>query len=111
MTRGAAYSVVFLFVLTLAVGTANLLFTNQLVHRASRNTASITQLCQAGNEARAQQVQLWMYLITISRPPPHETPAAQAQREKTVHAFEAYVQKVFAPRNCQAVTGTGGTGR
>jgi uncharacterized membrane protein len=109
MTRGARYAVVFLFVLTLAVGTANLLFTSNLVHSAARNTASITQLCRAGNEARAQQVTLWTHLITISQPPPHQTLAEKRQRAKTIRVFLAYVRKVFKPRNCQAVTGTGGT--
>jgi uncharacterized membrane protein len=109
MTRGARYAVVFLFVLTLAVGTANLLFTSNLVHRATAASASVTQLCQAGNGFRSDQVQLWTFVIRISSPPPHETPAAKAQREKTVRAFEAYVRKVFKPHNCQAVIGTGNT--
>ena len=51
------------------------------VRRATANTASITQLCRAGNEARAQQVQLWAHLVTLSAAPPRETAEARARRE------------------------------
>jgi uncharacterized membrane protein len=100
MTRGTRYAVVFLFVLTLAIGSANLLFTSALVHRGDAAKASITQLCQAGNAGRARQVILWTHLIAISRPPPHETPAAKTRRVVTVRVFLAYVHHVFAPQNC-----------
>lgn len=100
MTRGTRYAVVFLFVLTLAIGSANLLFTSALVHRGDAAKASITQLCQAGNVARSQQVILWTHLVVISHPPPRETVAARTQRLKTVREFIGYVRKVFAPRNC-----------
>ena len=101
MTRNALYAVVFLFFLTMAVGTANLLFTSHLISQVNANKASITQLCQSGNEARAQQVQLWEFVIHISKPPPHETPAHRAQRERTVARFVTHLHHVFAPRNCQ----------
>jgi uncharacterized membrane protein len=100
MTRGTRYAVVFLFILTLAIGAANLLFTSALVHRAAAAKASVVQLCESGNVARKQQVQLWTYLITISQPPAHQTAAERRQRDKTIHVFIGYVRKVFAPRNC-----------
>ena len=71
---------------------------------AIHNAASVTQLCQAGNEARAQQVQLWQFVVHISRTPPHQTPAQAAQRARTVRAFEAYLHRVLAPRDCHAIT-------
>ena len=101
MTRNALYAVVFLFFLTLAIGTANLLFTSVLVNRVDVTKASVIQLCQSGNDARAQQVQLWEFVIHISKPPPHETPAHRAQRERTVAQFVTHLHQVFAPRNCQ----------
>jgi hypothetical protein len=58
------------------------------------------QLCQAGNESRAQQVTLWTHLIEISAPPPHETAAQKAARAKLIAGFLAYVRQVFAPRDC-----------
>ena len=62
--------------------------------------ASVVQLCQAGNESRAQQVKLWSHLAAISVPPPHETPAARERREAAVTALLRYVRQVFAPRDC-----------
>jgi len=74
------------------------------VRRATSNTASITQLCRAGNEARAQQVQLWAHLVTLSVPPPRETAEARARREHLAAGFLAYVKQVFASRDCAAIT-------
>lgn len=100
MTRGARYSTVFLFLFSLAIGGANLLFTSTLVHRTQAANASVTQLCESGNEFRHEQVQLWEYLIAASHPPPHETPAEKAQRKRLTAAFIAHIHKVFAPRTC-----------
>jgi hypothetical protein len=100
MTRGARYSVVFLFLFSLAIGAGNYLFTANLVNRATAAAASVAQLCQSGNEFRREQVQLWEFLITVSRPPPHETPAEKAQREKTTRLFIAHIHRVFAARHC-----------
>jgi len=58
------------------------------------------QLCQAGNESRAQQVTLWTHLVQMSAPPPHETAEARARRQKLTRQFLAYVRDVFAKRNC-----------
>jgi hypothetical protein len=99
-TRAALYSLTFLFAFSLLLAAGNLLFTSALTHRAEANAASITQLCQSSNEARAQQVVLWTHLVVISHPPPHETVAARTQRVKTTRQFIAYVHHVFAPRNC-----------
>ena len=102
MTSGAIRAVLTLFMVTLLLFGANLLFTAHEANRVSAASASVTQLCQAGNESRAEQVSLWGYLVTISKPPPHETRAAARARLKATRAFLAYVQRVFAPRNCQA---------
>lgn len=108
MSRGAAYASLFLFVFTLVLFAANLIFTAHEVGNvravtaaASRNAASIRQLCQAGNEARAQQIVLWDHLLSIAQPPPHQTPAQARHRLATERAFEAYVHHVFAPRDCR----------
>ena len=107
MSRGATYATLFLFCFTLVLFAANLIFTAHEVGNvravtaaADRNAASIKQLCEAGNEARAQQVILWDHLITISQPPPGETPAARRHRLTTERSFEAYIHHVFAPRAC-----------
>lgn len=107
MSRGTRQAIIFLFLLILALGAANLLFTSALVHRANTNAAaartakaSVTQLCQAGNEARQQQIDLWAFIIQISPPPPHQTKAQAKQREHVLHRFALRLHTIFAPRDC-----------
>ena len=111
MSRGALQATLFLFVFTLVLFAANLLFTAHEVTAvraalvaSQRAETSSMQLCQAGNEARAQQIQLWQFVVHISKTPPHQTPAQAAQRARTVRAFEAYLHRVLAPRDCHAIT-------
>jgi hypothetical protein len=100
MTRGARYSVVFLFVLSFLLAGGSYWLATSAVSGEVSSRASVVQLCQAGNESRAQQVTLWTHLIAVSQPPPHETAREKAQRAATIRVFLAYVRKVFAPRNC-----------
>ena len=109
MTSGAKRAFITLLVISFAIGGANLLFTAREVSAtraagiaAVRAAASVVQLCQSGNEFRAQQVTLWEHIIAISQPPPHETRAQKRARLATVRAFGAYLHQVFAPRNCRA---------
>lgn len=109
MTPGARRAVVVLFVLSFALAAANLFWTSHevgavsgAVRQASHAAATTAQLCEAGNQSRAQQVTLWEHLVAVAQPPPHETPAQERQRLATARAFIAYVHKVFAPRNCSA---------
>ena len=59
--------------------------------------------CRYGNQARAQQVQLWDHVLVIAPPPPHETPRQRATRLQTDAAFRAYVRRIFAPRDSARV--------
>lgn len=99
---GAAQAFVFLAVLTLLLAAAAYLFSTRAVQGEIRSRASVVQLCQAGNESRAQQVTLWTHLIAISQPPPHETAAQKRQRQELIAGFLGYVRKVFKARNCAA---------
>lgn len=60
--------------------------------------------CKAGNEARAAQLQLWDYILSMS---PGKT---RKQKQQAVQ-FRKYVARVFAQRDCsnpqQAATATG----
>lgn len=100
MTPGAVRAVLMLFIVTLVLFAVNVVFTAHEVNRAAAASASVVQLCQAGNEQRAQQVSLWDHLVLISRPPAHETRAAARARLAVTRAFVAYVHKAFAPQNC-----------
>lgn len=100
ISRGAARAIVVLFALSFLLAGAAYFFSVRAVQGQVRSRASVVQLCQAGNESRAQQVTLWTHLVAISAPPPHQTPAQKAQRDTLIRQFLAYVRKVFAPRNC-----------
>jgi hypothetical protein len=100
VTPGAARAVVTLFVLSFLLSGAAYWLAVRAVDGQVRSRASVVQLCQAGNESRAQQVTLWTHLVAISTPPPHQTPAQKRQRAAQIASFLAYVRTVFAPRNC-----------
>ena len=102
ITRGAAQAVVVLFVLAFLLAAASFWLSVRTVQGQIHSRASVVQLCQAGNESRAQQVTLWTHLVSISAPPPHETAAQKAVRETRIRQFLGYVRQVFAPRNCKA---------
>jgi hypothetical protein len=108
MTRGALRSSIFLFVFSLALASANLVFTAHDVNRvtavesaASHSAASVVQLCRAGNEFRAENLGLWLYIVHIARPPAHETRREAQQRQAVTDQFLAHLRQVFAPRRCQ----------
>lgn len=108
MTPGAKRAFVTLLVIAFAIGAANLLFTAREVNavrvadaRSAHAAASTLQLCQAGNEARRQQIVLWDHLIAVAQPPAHETRAARVRRLAVTRAFVIYIHHVFAPRNCK----------
>jgi hypothetical protein len=102
MTRGARYSVVFLFILSFLLAGASYYLSTSAVRGEVGSRASVVQLCRAGNESRAQQVTLWEHLVAISPPPPHQTARQRARRLAVTRAFLAYVRHVFMPRNCAA---------
>jgi hypothetical protein len=70
---------------------------------SSARTAAIAvaqsdrNLCLSGNAARAQQVELWDYILSLAQPP--ATPAARDR----IAEFKAHLETIFAPRNCADV--------
>ena len=102
ISRGAARAIVALFALSFLLSGASWWVSVRAVSGAVASRASVMQLCEAGNESRAQQVTLWTHLVAISTPPPRETAAQRQRRLAAVAAFLAYVRQVFAPRDCTA---------
>ena len=100
--RSLLYAFVFLVVLSFLLSGAAYFLAARAASRAVTSRASVVQLCQSGNESRAQQVTLWTHLIAISPPPPRQAPAQHAARDTLIRQFLAYVRTVFAPRNCTA---------
>jgi hypothetical protein len=64
---------------------------------ASAVAQSSRNLCLSANASRAQQVELWDYILSLAKPP--ATPAA---RER-VAEFRAHLAAIFAPRDCANV--------
>jgi hypothetical protein len=94
------YAIVSLFALAFLLAAASSWLSVRTVRGEVANRASVTQLCQAGNESRAQQVTLWTHLVQISAPPQHETAAQKRQRQALTRQFIGYIRQVFAPRDC-----------
>ncbi len=105
MTRGAAYSVVVLVFLVFLAAGGSYWLSATAVNKAVATRASVTQLCRAGNEARAQQIVLWTHLVVIAKPPPGQTPAQARARARMIAQFLGFVHQVFAPRNCTRIPG------
>lgn len=64
---------------------------------AESNRAAAQLTCEAGNQTRATQVQLWTYLLDTvvqADPPPTREQALQLAQ------FRSYVKRVFQPRDC-----------
>lgn len=88
--------IIFDIALTLAltlIGTISV----HAVQSADNARAGQVALCQAGNVSRAQQVQLWDYILAISGQP------KTAEQRTRANAFRAYLARDFAPRNCAAL--------
>lgn len=106
MPRAVRYAFVFVSVLTLLLAGASYFFATRAVRGEVASRASVVQLCQAGNDSRAQQVTLWTHLVTLNTPPPRETAAQKQRRLALTRRFLAYVRTVFKPRDCTAGGGT-----
>lgn len=96
----AAAAVVVLIAVMFAVAGSAYLLSSRAARAQIASRATVVQLCEAGNDFRARQVGLWVHLVTISRPPSHETAAQRQQRLEDTAAFLAYVRQVFSPRKC-----------
>ena len=74
---------------------------------AQQNHTAQIVTCQAGNQARAQNEQLWAYVITLltsSPPRPGTTAAQKAEAARVVALLRAKVETTFESRNCQQLT-------
>jgi hypothetical protein len=93
-----------LFDIALTIGLA---FFAWIAHDASDSAAQARQAtlatCHANNTSRAENLQIWNFLIVLSRPPASEPPAKRAVAARQLAMIQAEIDKTFAPRNCQAL--------
>ena len=107
VSQGTARAFVVLAALSLLLSAASGFIAVRAVQGELSSRASVVQLCQAGNDSRAQQLGLWTHIIAISAPPPHQDAAQKAQRAAVIRQFLAYVRKAFGPRDCNHLAGRG----
>ena len=67
---------------------------NSANHSANQSNSAQLALCQASNTARAQQIDLWTFVISLSKKP------QTAQQKKNIEAFEKHLNVIFAARDC-----------
>lgn len=80
----------------LTIGLTGLsLVTHQLASNAENAQDAIIHSCQVGNEARANNKQLWAYLLSLPTPNP-----PTLEQQKVRQQFADFVDKTFAPRDC-----------
>lgn len=60
--------------------------------------ATQVSTCQQSNTTRAQNIELWEYLLAI----PPATPPTSAQRKQR-EQFRQFLHTVFAPRDCSKI--------
>lgn len=97
-------------VLTVVVGLFAVQAHNASTSAAETRTASIAA-CQSTNVARAENEQLWDYVLTLFAPRSGESAADRERGDQVLSALKAHVAVTFAPRNCERLyTVAGGSG-
>lgn len=66
--------------------------------QANNTQQSNLALCESGNHSRAQQIEIWNYVLSLGKPP------RTAQQRKVVAEFEGHLHVIFAPRNCAHIS-------
>ena len=65
-----------------------------VIHEQHATSASNLALCQSSNRSRAQQIELWEFVLHLGGPP-------KTQKQADIDArFVAHLRKIFAPRDC-----------
>ena len=106
--RHNRWYILFDIVLTVALAVSTFIAVNASQHArdaqasaaAARAAVSVTQqdsrnLCLSSNVARAQSIELWTFILDL---PGSRTPTAR--QEEQIKAFRAYLDRVYAPRDC-----------
>lgn len=66
--------------------------------QANNTQQSNLALCESGNHSRAQQIELWDYVISLGGAP------KTARQQKVEAEFEVHLHKILAPRNCSHIS-------
>jgi hypothetical protein len=96
VTRRLAVGLVASLILDVILTVVVTLLSLSAVREGATLHASQLAACAVGNQARAEQVQLWSYVIQLSAQGPHGNQAELRQ-------FKAYIDRTFAPVACARV--------
>lgn len=78
---------------------------------ANATRAASVSACQSTNVARAENAQLWRYVIgLLDMPRPGETAAQEAKGAEVIADLRARVAGTFAPRDCRKLVNGGSDG-
>jgi len=69
--------------------------THELTSLADTNQNAIIRNCETANESRKNQRELWAYVISLTPSEPRSP-----EQVARVDAFQKFVDKTFAPRDC-----------
>jgi hypothetical protein len=99
--RAMIWGLVVSVLLNLVVGVIAIsasLQAREATSQAAVNAQNAKITCEAGNESRRLQTQLWTYVLDLSSKRPNMT----AEQRKQIAAFRGYIATVYAPRDCDA---------
>lgn len=95
--RWLAISILLDVLLTFAFGFVSVK-THQIATAADSNHQAIVRNCETSNEARANNKQIWGFLLAVQTP---QVPTLQ--QAQTRQQFQQLVDKTFAPRDCTQI--------
>jgi hypothetical protein len=72
--------------------------THSTASKAESNQQALVRACQTSNAARANNKQLWTYLLSL---PPPSIPTTQQKQVRD--QFSDFIDKTFAPSDCSKI--------
>ena len=72
--------------------------THSVAAQAENNQQALVRSCETTNAARANNKQLWDYILNL----PSENPRISSEQLQ-IDKFKTFVDKTFAPRDCSKV--------
>ena len=101
LPHAVARAVVVLFLINSALIAIAYPLLSHAVEQASGAKAAQVALCRSANTARANEVDLWEFLIHLSRPP------KTRHGREVLTRFEHHLHTVFRARDCARLGGSG----
>lgn len=95
--RWLGVSILLDIILTFGVGYLSIQ-NNRVASQAENNQQALVQSCETTNGSRANNKQIWDYLLAVQTP---NVPTLQQQQVRS--QFQSLVDTTFAPRDCNSL--------